>query len=111
MATEENLDEPGITLAQAIALLRSELLSAREEGEGSQIQLPVESMTVVLQVAATRTAGGKAGFSVPLVNLQLGGSAGWQHETLQTVTVVFGAPVDRLGNPVEIAGASNELKG
>ena len=106
-----DVDERGIGLAQAIGLLRSELLSARATGSGSEIQLPVESMTVVLQVVATRTVGGKAGFCVPIVNLELGGSSDWQHETLQTVTVVFGAPVDRLGSAVNIAQSSHEPKG
>ena len=41
------------------------------------IQLPVESMTVQLQVGATRTRDAKAGFSVPIVNVELGGAAGW----------------------------------
>jgi hypothetical protein len=30
---------------------------------------------------------------------------------MQTVTVVFGAPVDRDGNPVKVARASTERKG
>jgi hypothetical protein len=45
------------------------------------------------------------------VNVELGGSAGWQRETMQTVTVVFGAPVDREGRPVKVAQKSSELKG
>lgn len=101
----------GVELAAAIGILRDELLKAREAGADSDIQLPVESMTVQLQVAATRTSGGKAGFSVPIVNVELGGSAGWEREKMQTVTVVFGAPVDREGNPVKVAQESNEPKG
>jgi hypothetical protein len=104
-------NEDGIGLADAIADLRSELLAARAAGAGADIQLPVESMTVALQVVATRTADGKAGFKVPFVNAELGGSAGWQRETVQTVTVVFGAPVDSAGKPVKVARASAERKG
>src|SRR5215472_3572928 len=100
----------GLGLAEAIGLLRDELLKARAAAAPSDIQLPVESMTVQLQVVATRTRDGKAGFSVPIVNVELGGSAGWQRETMQTVTVVFGGPVDRDGNPVKVAQMSNELK-
>jgi NTP-dependent ternary system trypsin peptidase co-occuring protein len=103
--------EDGIGLAEAIAALRDALLAARMMGAESDIQLPVESMTVELQVAATRTRGGKAGFTVPFVNAELGGSAGWQRDTTQTVTVVFGEPVDRNGNPVKIAQASRRRKG
>ncbi len=111
MGADGEPDDHGIGLADAIAVLRSELLLARAAGGGADIQLPVESMTVALQVVATRTADGKAGFKVPFVNAELGGSAGWQRERMQTVTVVFGAPVDRDGNPVKVAKASTERKG
>ena len=67
-------------------------------------------MTVQLQVAATRTRDGKAGFSVPIVNVELGGSAGWQQQAMQTVTVVFGGPVDREGRAVKVAQPSSERK-
>jgi hypothetical protein len=108
---ERGAEVHGIGLAEAIALLRSELLAARASAADSDIQLPVKSMTVQLQVAATRTRDGKAGFSVPIVNVELGGSAGWQRETMQTVTVVFRGPVDRAGNPVKVAQPSSERKG
>jgi hypothetical protein len=50
------------------------ILIARPQaaGAGSDIQLPVESMTVVLKVTATRSVDGKAGFKVPIVELELG---------------------------------------
>lgn len=110
MDADNRVNAQGIGLATAVAILRSELLEARAAGADADIQLPVESMTVALQVAATRTADGKAGFRVPFVNAELGGSAGWQRETMQTVTVVFGAPVDRAGNPVKVARPSTERK-
>ena len=49
----------GLGLADAIGLLRDELLKARAAGAGSDIQLPVESMTVELTVAATRSRDGR----------------------------------------------------
>jgi hypothetical protein len=52
-------DGPG--LADAIGLLRDEPLRARAAGAGSDIQLPVGSMTVELTVTATRSADGRAG--------------------------------------------------
>lgn len=102
------IPEQGIGLAQAIESLRDALLTARASGRDSDIQLPVKSMTVELQVQATRTRDGKAGFSVPVV--EIGGKLGSQRGTTQTVTVVFGGPVDREGHPVKVARASNELK-
>lgn len=110
MSQTEDTPDRGIELAEAIGALRDALLEARADGAGSPIQLPVTSMTVELQVAATRTADGKAGFTVPIVNVGVGGSTGWQRESRQTVTVVFAGPVDRDGNPVDIAQASDQLK-
>ena len=101
----------GLGLADAIGLLRDELLKARSRGGESEIQLPVESMTVELTVTATRAVDGKAGFKVPIVNLELGGAGRRERGSDQTVTVVFGGPVDRDGRPVKVARASDELKG
>jgi hypothetical protein len=101
----------GLGLADAIALLRDELLRAQAAGAGSDIQLPVDSMTVELTVTATRSVEGKAGFTVPLVGLELGGGGGRERGSGHTVTVVFGGPVDREGNPVKVASAAEVLPG
>jgi hypothetical protein len=101
----------GLGLADAIGLLRDELLKAQAAGAGSDIQLPVESMTVVLTVTATRSVDGRAGFKVPVVELELGGGGARERGSEQTVTVVFGGPVDRAGNPVKVAQPSSERKG
>jgi hypothetical protein len=60
-------------------------------------QLPVESLTVELRVVATKTADGKAGFSVPIINIELGGSGGWQHETTPTNSFLAGPFAEELG--------------
>lgn|SRR5487761_1210898 len=101
----------GLGLADAIALLRDELLRARAAGAGSDIQLPVDSMTVELTVTATRSVDGKAGFTVPFIGVELGGGAGREHGSGHTVTVVFGGPVDREGNPVKVASAADVMPG
>ena len=101
----------GLGLADAIGLLREELLQAQAAGAGSDIQLPVESMTVVLKVTATRSVDGKAGFKVPVVELELGGGGSREHGSEQTVTVVFGGPVDWEGNPVKVASAADVMPG
>jgi hypothetical protein len=100
----------GLGLADAIGLLRDELLRARAAGADSDIQLPVDSMTVELTVTATRSLDGKAGFAVPIVNLQLGGGGARERGSEQKVTVVFGGPVDHAGNPVKVAQSSHERK-
>jgi hypothetical protein len=101
----------GLGLADAIALLRDDLLRARGAGATSEIQLPVESMTVQLTVTASRSVDGKAGFKVPFVELELGGGASRERGSEQLVTVVFGGPVDRAGKPVKVAETTDELKG
>lgn len=98
-------------LADAIGLLRDELLEARAAAAGSDVQLPVESMTVQLTVTATRSKDGKAGFKVPIVELELGGGVGQVRGWEQMVTVVFGGPVDRAGHPVKVAQESARRKG
>jgi hypothetical protein len=111
MADKDAGPADGIGLADAIGMLRDELLRARAAGAGSDIQLPVESMTVVLTVEATKSINGKAGFKVPIVELELGGGGGRQRSSGQTVTVVFGQPVDRDGRPVKVASVSDKPKG
>jgi Trypsin-co-occurring domain 2 len=101
----------GLGLAEAIEALRDDLLQARAAGATSDIQLPVESMTVELTVTATREANAKAGFKVPFVPVELGGGGSRERGTGQKVTVVFGGPVDRDGRPVKVAQATDELKG
>jgi hypothetical protein len=101
----------GLGLAEAIASLRDDLLKARAAGASSDIQLPVESMTVELTVTATKTVDGKAGFKVPIVAVELGGGGSRERGTGQKVTVVFGGPVDREGEPVKVAQATSEFKG
>lgn len=71
MTERHKASAPGLGLSEAIELLRDELLTARAAGANSDIQLPVESMTVELSVTATRSADGKAGFTVPVVGLEL----------------------------------------
>jgi hypothetical protein len=100
-----------VGLAEAIAGLRDDLLKARQAGANAEVQLPVESMTVELKVTASRTADGKAGFRVPIIEVELGGGAGRSRGNEQTVTVVFGSPVDRQGNKVKVASADDTLKG
>jgi len=111
MAERDIGSADGLGLADAIALLRNELLKARATGAGADIQLPVESMTVDLTVTATRSVEGKAGFTVPFVGVELGGGGGRERGSEQKVTVVFGGPVDREGNPVKVASADDVMPG
>ncbi|MET0939037.1 MAG: trypco2 family protein [Gaiellaceae bacterium] len=102
----ENQD--GVGLADALEVLRAELASAQAKAAESDIQFPIETLTVELKVAVTRSAEAKAGFRVPFVGAELGGSAGYDRETLHTVTLVLGEPLDREGRPVRVAQASQQ---
>lgn len=101
----------GLGLAEAIGVLRDELLRARVEGASSGVQLPIESMTVELAMTASRSVDGKAGFKVPFVEVELGAGRTRGHGTEQRVTVVFSGPVDKQGRSVKIASDSEALKG
>ena len=57
MTGRDGVPVDGLGLADAIAALRDDLLKAQAAGAGSEIQLPVESMTVELKVTATRSVG------------------------------------------------------
>jgi hypothetical protein len=111
MAMEDAAPAVGLGLADAIGVLRDELLQARAAGASSDIQLPVNSMTVELTVTATRSVEGKAGFTVPFVGVELGGGGGRERGSGHTVTVVFGGPIDRAGNLVKVASAVEDMPG
>ena len=49
MSERDASSASGVGLSEAIGLLRDELLRARAAGAGSDIQLPVESMTPALR--------------------------------------------------------------
>ena len=66
---------------------------------------------VGLKVGVTRSADGRAGFKVPFIEVELGGSTGYNRDTVQTVTVVLGSPVDREGRPIKVAKTTREAKG
>jgi hypothetical protein len=100
----------GIGLAEALEALRAELASAQAEAAGKDVQFPVETLTVELKVGVTKTKDGKVGFRVPMVGAELGGSVGYDRETVQTVTLVLGAPVDREGRPRKVARSSEQRK-
>ena len=102
--------EPGIGLQEAIESIRQDLLGARDSAEDSEIRFPITSVTVELQVVAVTSVGGKGGFKVPVVNLELGAEASRQWENTSTVTVVLGSPVDRSGAPIKVTRDSSEEK-
>jgi Trypsin-co-occurring domain 2 len=98
----------GVELDVVLEELRSQLADAAAAAARSGVRFPVQSVTVELKAGLTTTKEGKAGFKVPFVGAELGGSAGREREALQTITLVLGAPVDATGTPVMVTEASDE---
>ncbi|MFI5530622.1 trypco2 family protein [Kitasatospora sp. NPDC051853] len=90
-----------IGLTEAVAALQEELAEAARAAEGRDLRFPVEGVTLEFQVAVTldAQAGGKAKFWV----LELGADSGYSRETVQTVTLQLGPPVDRDGESVLVS--------
>jgi Trypsin-co-occurring domain 2 len=89
-----------IGLVEAIASLRAELAEAVQEGENQDIQFPVGQICLEFQVGVTRDVhgAGRLRFWV----LELGATAGYEAQTVQTVTIVLEAPVDAEGQTLKI---------
>ena len=100
----------GIGLSDALEALRAELASARVKAAGQDVQFPIQTLTVELKVGVVKSTDGKAGFRVPLIGAELGGSTGYNRETVQTVTLMLGPPVDNEGKPVKVAARGGERK-
>lgn len=100
----------GVGLDEALAALRSDLATAQAAAAGSDLQFPVQSVTVELTIAVTKSVDGKAGFRVPVLGAELGGSAGREAASTQKLMLTLGAPVDAAGRPVKVARASSDEK-
>jgi hypothetical protein len=101
----------GVGLDEALAALRADLAAAQAEAAGSDLQFPVQSVTVELTVAVTESVDGKAGFRVPVLGAELGASGGREAASTQKLTVTLGPPADALGRPVKVAQVSGQAKG
>jgi hypothetical protein len=101
----------GVGLAEALEGLRTDLAAAHARAAGTDLQFPVQSVTIELRVAVTRSADGKAGFRVPVLGAELGAAGGWESAKTQTLTLTLGGPVDRHGVPQKVADTSGQDKG
>lgn len=93
--------EGAVGLVETLAALRAELARAVDEAAGEEVQFPVDSVQVAFQVGVTADRQAQGGLRFWVV--ELGGQAGWARESVQTVTVSLGVPVDRHGRPIKVA--------
>ena len=101
----------GIGLAEAIEIMRAEVIAAQQQANKADAQFPIQTLTIQLKVGLTKLADGKVGFRVPVVGAELGVSGGLHQETTQTVTLQLGPPVDRSGQPIMVSSATDTPKG
>jgi Trypsin-co-occurring domain 2 len=104
-------DVASLGLGEAIETIRSELLGAQAGATTTDLHFPVTSVTVELKVVAAKEVGGKAGFKVPLVPVEIGAEGSRHWENAHTVTVVLGSPIDGLGRQVQVERTSPTLPG
>jgi hypothetical protein len=96
-----------LELAETVEALRGELARAAAAGAGSGFQFPVAGVQLEFHVAVTKTGEGRGGVRFWVV--ELGGSASYAREEIQTVTVTLGAPVDQNGELVKIYRGSDKM--
>lgn len=95
-----------IPLAEVIDQIRAELVDAAARAAGAGVQFPVGSVQIELQVGVTKSADGKAGVKLWVVDL--GGGAAFSHQALQKVTVNLDPPVDRHGQRIQVGHGVDE---
>jgi hypothetical protein len=94
-----------IGLEEAVAELRNELTQAMADAEGAAVRFPVKEITLQFQVGVTKTVGGQGGIKFWV--LELGSSGQYANQTVHTITVVLGSPVDADGKPIKIQQQSH----
>jgi hypothetical protein len=82
------VEDEFVELAEAIAVLRDQLATAREAGMGASPRFTVGPVDVEFTVEARRNVGGKAGvqFGVFTAGVQGGGSTASTHRVRLTLT-------------------------
>lgn len=89
-----------IGLVEAIEAVRAELTRAVEENVDKDIQFPVDKVELEFHVGVTRGAGATGGIRFWVI--ELGGKASYESESVHTVKVSLGAPVDSQGKTIKV---------
>jgi hypothetical protein len=101
-----------LELKDVVRKLREDLQAAAEEGQGKGIRFKLESIDLELKVAAKREGGpnGKIKFSVLGIGAEVGGSAKWAAEQVQTIKLKM-VPETANGNSVKVDKKAPERPG
>ena len=92
-----------IGLVEAIDALRSELALAVTKAPGQEIQFPIGSVQLELQVGVTRDTEARGGIRFWV--LELGASGSYANESVQKITLNLEAPVREQGEAISVSGA------
>lgn len=95
-----------IPLAEVIDQIRDELADATARAASQGVQFPVGAVQIELQIGVTKSADGKGG--VKLWVLDLAGGASVSHQLVQKVTVNLDPPVDRTGRRIRVSQTFDE---
>lgn len=96
-----------IALADAVALVRQELLQAMAMPDAAGFRFPVGQITLSFQVGLTGSGTGSAGLQLWV--FELGAEGTYAKETIQSVTIVLDPPVDADGHGIKVASGRSEL--
>ncbi|MEU6578310.1 trypco2 family protein [Streptomyces sp. NPDC046805] len=95
-----------IPLADVLDQIRAELVDASARSMDQDLQFPVGTVQIELQVGVTQSADGKGGVKLWVVDLA-GGTA-ISHQAVQKVIVNLEPPVDREGRRIRVAHELDE---
>lgn len=95
-----------IGLVEAVGAVREELVQAVLAGAQRPLQFPLEGVQLTFQIGVTRESapGAKLKFWI----LELGHERRDQQQSVHTVTINLGAPVDDAGKPFKVTARSAE---
>lgn len=88
-----------VPLADAIKVLREQLTTAMLAGKDSELRFAVMELTLDLEVAVTKTAGGQGGIKFWLV--EFGAKAERSNAATHRITLTLN-PIDAQGKPLKL---------
>jgi hypothetical protein len=94
--------QSGLDLADAIEDLRAQMGAARDKGASAGLHFPIRSVSVELQLVAVKEGKGKAGFKVPVIDLELGAEGSISREVTHRVVIELSGPVDGSDKPIRV---------